>query len=155
MAYNSYFPAGYQGYYNPYQQNGFQQPVQNLQTMQQTQMAQNLQPAQMAVANQQQMMTPPTIHAEIVQVGSKEEGKNFPVGVGSSQMMMMKDDSAIFIKTVLANNQSVFDVYVKAAEAQKNPDDDFLTRGEFNAFVASLEAKQTPQKKTGKKDDAE
>ena len=32
----------------------------------------------------QQMMTPPTIRAEIIQVGSEEEAANYPVAAGAT-----------------------------------------------------------------------
>ena len=54
-----------------------------------------------------QMMTPPTIHAEIVQVGSEQEAANYPVGMGASQMMIAKDDSAIYVKTATQNGSTL------------------------------------------------
>ena len=115
MAYNSYFPATYQPFYSPYPQ----QPVQNLQ-----------QPAQ-------QMMTPPTIRAEIVQVGNKTEALNFPVGAGQTQMMIMKDDSAIFIKSAFANGQANLDEYVK--KPHEDPvSAEYVTRAEFEQRLSAL-----------------
>lgn len=115
MAYNNYFPATYQPFYSPYPQ----QPVQNLQ-----------QP-------QQQMMTPPTIRAEIVQVGSKAEALNFPVGAGQTQMMIMKDDSAIFIKSAFANGQANLDEYIK--KPHEDPvSAEYVTRAEFEQRLSAL-----------------
>ena len=96
--YNNYFPANYQPYqtFNPYQNNAYQQNYQNYQQsaqMQQpVQQMQQAQPQQM----QNQAYTLPTIHAEIVQVDDEQAAKNFNVAVGTSQMMIAKDDSAIF-----------------------------------------------------------
>lgn len=93
---------------------------------------QQQQPAQMAQqpSPQQQQpaaaasMTPPTIHAEIVQVSSGEQGeqeaKQYPVGAGMSQMMMSKDEEAIFIKTATPNGY-VLDVYIKRPPAPEPP----------------------------------
>lgn len=107
--YNNYFPATYQSpIVNPYQQNmyqnnyqqSYQQPVQNVQPVQQPQ-------------QQNQAFTLPTIHAEIVQVDNEQTAMNYPVAVGTSQMMIAKDDSAIFVKTAYPNGQSNLDVYPK------------------------------------------
>lgn len=113
--YNNYFPANYQPYqtFNPYQNNAYQQNYQNYQQsaqMQQpVQQMQQAQPQQM----QNQAYTLPTIHAEIVQVDDEQAAKNFNVAVGTSQMMIAKDDSAIFVKTAYANGESKLDVYEK------------------------------------------
>jgi F0F1-type ATP synthase epsilon subunit len=113
--YNNYFPANYQPYqtFNPYQNNAYQQNYQNYQQsaqMQQpVQQMQQVQPQQM----QNQAYTLPTIHAEIVQVDDEQAAKNFNVAVGTSQMMIAKDDSAIFVKTAYANGESKLDVYEK------------------------------------------
>lgn len=119
MAYNNYFPATYQPFYSPYQQ----QPVQNLQ-----------QP-------QQQMMTPPTIRAEIVQVGSKAEAANFPVGAGQTQMMIAKDDSAIYIKTAFANGQANLDEYIRKPPEPEKSVTDYVTREEFEQRLSALQRK--------------
>lgn len=119
MAYNNYFPVGYQQYYPQYQQPQFQQPQQ-----------------------QPQMMTPPTIRAEIVQVGSRAEAENFPVGAGQTQMMIAKDDSAIFIKTAFANGQANLDEYVRKPPEPEKPAADYITREEFEQRISVLMANQ-------------
>lgn len=116
MAYN-YFPATYQPFYPQYpQQPQMQQP-------------------------QQQMMTPPTIRAEIVQVGSKAEAANFPVGAGQTQMMIMRDDSAIFIKSAFANGQANLDEYVRKPPEPEKPAADYVTREEFEQRISALQRK--------------
>lgn len=124
MAYNSYFPATYQPYYPQYPQ----QPV-----MQQA---------------QQQMMTPPTIRAEIVQVGSRAEALNFPVGAGQMQMMIMKDDSAIFIKSAFANGQANLDEYIKKPPEPEHPAVDYVTRAEFEQRLSALQRKVVSDEQT-------
>lgn len=117
MAYNSYFPATYQPYYPQYpQQPQMQQP--------------------------QQMMTPPTIRAEIVQVGNRSEAANFPVGAGQTQMMIAKDDSAIYIKTAFANGQANLDEYVKKPHESEKPVTDYVTREEFEQRLSAIMANQ-------------
>ena len=124
MAYNNGFPMSYQQFFQPqYQQpyNGFQSG--NNQMQQQT---------------AQQMMTPPTIHAEIVQIADRNEAVNFPVGAGQAQMMIAKDDSAIFVKTAFANGQSNLVEYVKKAPEPQTPPADYVTREEFERRLAEI-----------------
>lgn len=61
-------------------------------------------------------MTPPTIHAEIVQVDGEAAAQKYPVGAGMSQMMIARDDSAIFVKTATANGYTL-DVFEKRPPA--------------------------------------
>ena len=125
MIFNGGYPASYQplGY-------------QNYPQMQGTQMSQ---------ANPQ-MMTPPTIRAEIVQVDGEEAASNYPVGPGSSQMMIAKDDSAIYVKTAYANGQSNLSVYVKRPPApQEKPVDltAYVTREELEQRLSALSSRRT------------
>lgn len=121
MIFNNGYPANYQPFgYQNYQQ---------------------MQGAQMSPANQQ-MMTPPTIRAEIVQVDGEEAAGNFPVGAGSSQMMIARDDSAIFVKTAAANGQGcTLDVFVKRPPAPVKPSVDmgaYVTRDELPELLAAF-----------------
>lgn len=128
MAYNNYFPTTYQPMYPQMQQ----------QAMQYQQM-----PMQNNTQSQQQMMTPPTIHAEIVQVGSKQEALNFPVGAGQAQMMIEKDDSAIYIKSAFPNGQSTLIEYQRKANEPETPNTDFITREEFEQRLSELAKPKT------------
>ena len=123
MDYRSYYPMSYQ----PYPQ--FQQP--NSPNMQ---IAGN----PMNNSQSQQMMTPPTIHAEIVQVNGKEEAINFPVGTGQTQMMMAKDESSIFIKKTFANGQSTIFEYTKKPEENNSSKVDYITREEFERRISEI-----------------
>lgn len=142
MAWNNGFPATYgqtfpQGYPmnqpNPYAQQmaqtGFQQP------------SAQQQPAQ--------MMTPPTIRAEIVQVEDEKAASNFPVGAGASQMMIARDESAIFIKSAMANGQTTLDVFEKRPPAPPAPTFDpeqYVRKDELEMLVsAALAAQQSEQ----------
>lgn len=118
MAYNNGFPMGYPQFY-PQQFPQQQMAVPQQQT-------------------QQQMMTPPTIHAEIVQVTDRQEALNFPVGAGQAQMMIARDDSAIFVKTAFANGQSSLVEYVRKAPEPEAPPADYVTREEFERRLAEL-----------------
>lgn len=127
MAYNG-FPATYQPIFPPYQQP--YQPPQYQQLQQQS----------------PQGMTPPTVHADIYQVGSEQEAANFPVAAGASQMMVAKDDSAIYVKTAYANGQSNLDVYVKRPPAPPEKPVDltaYVTREELEQRLAALAPRRT------------
>ncbi len=119
MIFNNGFPATYQPInygYNPYQQ-------------------------QMQSQQPQQQMTPPTIRAEIIQVDGEEAASNYPVGAGASQMMIARDDSAIFVKTVLANGQSNLDVFVKRPKTPSKPPldpDMYVTREELEKRLEAI-----------------
>lgn len=137
--------------------NGFPASYQPLgfgYTQYQQQMAQQMQGTQMSPANQQ-MMTPPTIRAEIVQVDGEEAAGNYPVGAGSSQMMIARDDSAIFVKTAAANGQGyTLDVFVKRPPAPVKPPVDmgaYVTRDELPELLAAfLRGSAAPTAQTAK-----
>ena len=121
----NYFPATYQPM-NPYSYPQYQQQNQ---------------------AQQQQMMTPPTIRAEIIQVDDESTAENYPVGAGSSQMMIKKDDSEIYVKTVLANNQSTLDVFVKRPKTPPKPafdPDRYVTREELEKRLQAITERNKP-----------
>ena len=139
MIFNNGYPASYQpmGY-------GFQ----NYQ--------QQMQGTQMSPANQQ-MMTPPTIRAEIIQVDDETAAENYPVGAGASQMMIAKDDSAIYVKTALANGQATLDVFVKRPRTPQKPSvnlDDYVTRAELESRLEAILRPEKP-KQNVKKEAAE
>ena len=131
MAYN-YFPTGYQPYmpqFQPYQQT---QPIQT----------------------PPQQMTPPTIHAEIVQVEGEQEAKNYPVAAGGTQMMMSKDDENIFIKTAYANAPAQRIVYKKCEPIQEPTIDTstFITREEFEKRINEI-TRHNPNTNNRQKED--
>lgn len=127
MAWNNGFPMNYPQMYPQYQQP-FQQPV----------------GTQMSQPNQQ-MLTPPTIRAEIVQVEDEKAASNFPVGAGSSQMMIARDESAIFIKSAMANGQTKVDVFEKRPPAPPAPVFDpgeYVRKDELETLVSAALAQQ-------------
>ena len=89
---------------------------------------------------QPQGMTPPTIHADIVQVGSEDEAWSWPVAAGSTQMMMDRDDSAIYIKSAYPNSQPTLDIYRKDTVRPQKRDADYVTHDEL---VEALKALKT------------
>lgn len=123
-------PQPYAGY-QPYFQNPFMQAQQP--------------PAQPPAAQ----MTPPTIRAEIVQVENETAAAQYPVGAGASQMMIAKDDSAIYVKTASANGQTALDVYVKRPPAPPAPafnPAEYLRKDEFDTRLAAFLAAQEHSK---------
>lgn len=144
MAYNNGFPVGYQYYMPQYQ------PIQNP-YMQQT---------QMAAASQQtapQAMTPPTIHADIIQVENEAEADRYPMAANQPpQMFMTRDESAIFIKTMLANNQHDLKAYPLRPPAPPVPPVDltaYVTRQELDERLAALLQPAQAPKRPAKKED--
>lgn len=129
--YNNFFPTSTSYQQMPYPQQTFQQN--------------NISPQQQNMQNvqYQQSMTPPTIHAEIIQA-NKNEAMNFPVGLGQTQMFMAKDDSAIYIKSVFSNGQSSFTEYERKKEEPAKSQENYITREEFEERINEL----FPQKKT-------
>ena len=107
-------------YYPTYQQNAYQQNL-----------YQPMQP-------QQQMMTPPTIRAEIIQYGDEAEIDRFPMNAGASQMFISKDEATFVVKTMFANGQFNKDYYDKRPPAPPKPEIDptkFVTRDEVDGIV--------------------
>ena len=125
MIFNNGYPASYQPFGYNYQ----------------PQIPQQMQGTQMSPANQQ-MMTPPTIRAEIIQVDDETAAENYPVGAGSSQMMIAKDDSAIFVKTSAANgNGYTLDAFVKRPRTPQKASfdpDRYVTREELESRLQAI-----------------
>lgn len=100
-------------------------------------------PSQQNIQQQQtsmpSTMTPPTIYAEIVQVDGEQAAAQYPVGSGMSQMMIARDDSAIYVKTATANGYTL-DVFVKRPPAPDpapfNPAE-YVRIDELPGFVAA------------------
>lgn len=80
-----------------------------------------------------QQMSPPTIHADIIQVGGQDEVERFSVGAGVSQMFMARDDSAIYIKTGTPNGADLA-VYERRTGAPHA----FVTREELEQRLSAL-----------------
>ena len=80
-----------------------------------------------------QQMSPPTIHADIIQVGGQDEVERFSVGAGVSQMFMARDDSAIYIKTGTPNGAELA-VYERRTGAPPA----FVTREELEQRLSAL-----------------
>ena len=98
-------------------------------------MQQPMQPQQPAP----QAMTPPMIHADIIQVAGEAEADAYPIAAGSPpQMMMSRDESEIYIKTMLASGQHELTVYAKRAPAPAKSG--YVTREELEERLRTLAA---------------
>ena len=125
----------YGGYQNPYlpSMNGYQVPGYGWPGMQAGPQQQMMQQA-----GQAPQMTKPTVHADIIQIENEAAGENEPVDAGTSQMMITKDESAILIKSVLANGETTMEVYRKQPKAQKPAGPEYVTRAEFEKRIAEM-----------------
>ena len=86
-----------------------------------------------------QAMTPPMIHADIIQVAGEAEADAYPIAAGSPpQMMMSRDETEIYIKTMLANGQHELTVYAKRAPAPAKSG--YVTREELEERLRTLAA---------------
>ena len=93
------------------------------------QMQQQFQPAP--------QMTLPTIHADIIQVNSADDVERFPVGVGASQMFILRDDSTIYVKT-----GTVISVYERKQQATQ-PAPTYITREELEERLSAFRKETT------------
>ena len=88
----------------------------------------------------QQPYSLPTVHAEIIQIRSKQEAESFGVAPGSSQMFILNDESGIFIKTAYPNGSFDLVQYYKTEPVQEEQPD-YVTKKEFSERIAELEKK--------------
>lgn len=157
----SVFDGNYGGYrpmYNPFQNQYQVQPALQYQNPFLNQQNQYQQAPQTQQAAQPSGMSAPTVHADILQVKDEEEGRKTPVDVGTSKMMITKDESEIFVKSAFANGEYDFIVYLR--QPKKNPEpekpaidlSDYLTKEEFEKRIAALTFQSAPAKKTARKE---
>ena len=119
-------------------------------------------PYQMYMQSMQQQfqqapqMTLPTIHADIIQVESEAEADRYPMAANQPpQMFMTRDESAIFIKTMLANNQHDLKVYPLRPPAPPVDLAAYVTRQELDERLAALIQPAQAVKRPAKKEDEE
>ena len=94
---------------------------------------------------QQNQYTPPTIRAEIIQVGDEQEVQNYPLAAGATQMFMSKDDKYIFIKTAYANSPAQI-VRYNREEPKTEPPVEYVTREELDRRLNGIIEKFKPKK---------
>lgn len=116
MAFNNGFPVTYPQYY-PYQQ-----PTQQAQTIQQN-------------------LTPPTIHADIIQIDDESAVERYPLAAGVSQMFITKAEDKIIIKTMGQSGALPLKVFDERPPEPPKPEFDpclYVTRDELEKRLASL-----------------
>lgn len=136
MAWNNGFPATYQQMAFPQ----YQTP------MYQTQVPQPMQNAQPVQVNSRMV--------EIVPVDTEEAAAGWPVGVGSTQAMMAKDDSFIAFKSVAVNGQTEFVLYDKRPPKPPKPEFDpsqYVRRDEVETLISAALATQMEKGKVASK----
>lgn len=104
----------------------------------------------------QQMMTPPTIRAEIVQIESLEAIDHIPQNTGTTQMYMTKDEAYIVIRSMYANGEHSDVVYNKqppAPPAPKINPDEYVRKDEIADIVAAALQSQTKRKSRSEDDE--
>lgn len=114
MAYGNGFPIGYPQMYPQYQQ-AYQQNYQQ---------------------TSPQGMTPPTIHADIIQINTEQEAWNYPAG----QIMMAKDESAIFIKSTGANGTPTLEVYERRPKSRPEGPSNYVTKEELAEALKAIQS---------------
>lgn len=153
MPYNTGFPATYQqqqmgGYQaGAYAQNGYGQQMNAY--------AQPGPTAQQAVNYASQTaMTPPTIHAEIVQVANEAAVDTHPQAAGTSGMYMTQDEQHIIIKTQYAQGfeKVCYDRRPPEPPAPVFDPAEFVRRDELPNLIAQAVASQNISKKAPKKE---
>ena len=161
MAWNNGFPATYPQMYPTYQ-GATQQPAygQQMPAMGYPQGGQILQQpqagAQMSQAPQQpQMLTPPTIRAEIIQLAD-ETWENavdrFPLAAGASQMFMTKSEDKVIIKSMGQDGPLPLIIYDKRPPEPPAPKFDpalFVRKDELETLVSAAMAAQMHEKDAG------
>lgn len=90
--------------------------------------------------------TPPTIRAEIIQVGDEQEVMNYPLAAGATQMFMSKDDKYIFIKSAYANSPAQIVRYSRE-EPKQEPAVEYVTREELDRRLNGIIEKFKPKQK--------
>ena len=89
-------------------------------------------------------MTLPTIHADIIQIGSEDQVRDTPVAAGAAQMFITRDESMIIIKTGTASGYTL-DHYDKRPPAPPAPSFDpaaYVTREELEKRLSGLSGPQ-------------
>lgn len=92
-----------------------------------------------------QSMTPPTIHAEIIQYGSEDEVDRHPMAAGTSQMFVSRDETTFIVKTMHQGGQYDKEYYDKRPPAPPAPTlnpAEYVRKDELAAFMAAWEAER-------------
>lgn len=171
MAYNGYFPTGYQGYYNPYQ--GFNQPMQAGQQMQNVP---NVQQGQTVtgIPTTAPQPTPQNGNSGLIWVQGEAGAKSYLVAPNNTVMLMDSENEVFYLKSSDASGMPLplrtFRYQeVSAQNGHRNEianqqviPPDLVTRAEFDALRAQVDGilnapkvARADRKKKEVKDDGE
>lgn len=159
MAYYNGFPATYPGaYQTPYpapQMPVYGQQMANPGFQNASYPNASAQPVQQPQQQPAQMMTPPTIRAEIIQLAD-ETWENtvdrFPLGPGASQMFITKSEDKVIIKTMGQDGPLPLIIYDKRPPEPPAPKFDpaqFVRKDELDMLVSAALAAQQHEKDAG------
>lgn len=87
---------------------------------------------------QPQPVSPPTIHADLIQIASEAEVENWPASAGAPLAFITKDESKIIFKTVGPDGVKPLDIYVKQPPRPPKPEFDpaaYVRRDELNTLI--------------------
>lgn len=138
----------------PYYQNPYQSPYQAPVPDQLAQFRQPYQPFQQPAQQVMPQMQPPQQTAGgIIWVQGEEGAKAYMVAPGNSVLLMDSENSAFYIKSTDASGMPqplrIFDYTergaVQRAQAAQQPAPDYVTRQEFEALQARIEALTAPK----------
>jgi len=87
-----------------------------------------------------QAMTMPTIHADIIQIPTEQDAWNQNVNPGDSRIMILRDESAIFIKSAYTDRQPTMDIYRREAQKALPDPSQFVTKDELAEALKALHA---------------
>ena len=164
VTYNQMYPQGYPGQQMPM----YGQQMPNNGYMGGTFQNGNTQPVQQPQQQPAQMMTPPTIRAEIIQVdddGWENYVDRFPVAGGASQMFMTRSEGKIIIKSAGQTGTLPLTIYDKRPPEPPAPAFDpaeYVRRDEADKLImervetlvsAALTAQKAPQRKKAQEDE--
>lgn len=110
---------------------GYQNPLEK--------MIMNMYGNMMPTQTPQQPTSPPMIHAALIETPSEEWARNYNVSPGQTQIFYMRDESAMFVKSVNADGSMEFDVYPKQAP---KPAPEYLTREQVEEMIRSAKEEQ-------------
>ena len=164
VTYNQMYPQGYPGQQMPM----YGQQMPNNGYMGGTFQNGNTQSVQQPQQQPAQMMTPPTIRAEIIQVdddGWENYVDRFPVAGGASQMFMTRSEGKIIIKSAGQTGTLPLTIYDKRPPEPPAPAFDpaeYVRRDEADKLImervetlvsAALTAQKAPQRKKAQEDE--
>lgn len=149
MAYNNYFPMGYQPMQYYPQMGQPQQPQQQYQQNQPMQMGQQQQMNQMNQMNQQNAQVQQPMNNSIIWVQGEAGAKSYLVAPNTTVQLWDSENQTIYLKSADASgmpSMKILDYTIRDMQqnsvnlAQNSPNLEFATRDEVNVLSERIEA---------------